>query len=186
MLRNDILGQLDAYHSSFVEEMAFRRKAIDHIKQEKQVFTRSVSLHMTGSAWVVNQDLSKVLLLLHVKLGQWFQPGGHADGNHDLINVSMNEIVEETGIDSKNIRLLSERIFDLDIHTIPSLPGEPLHQHIDIRYLMQINDQVPVPGNHESHEIRWVPLEQVMRYNNNRSTFRMLDKTRRLRRYGLI
>jgi hypothetical protein len=40
---------------------------------------------------------------------------------------------------------------------------------------------LPVPGNDESHEILWVRLNDVSAYNNNRSTWRMTEKTRRLR-----
>ena len=40
----------------------------------------------------------------------------------------------------------------------------------------------PVPGNDESHEVIWVDLREVSAYNNNRSTLRMVEKTRRLHR----
>jgi hypothetical protein len=43
-----------------------------------------------------------------------------------------------------------------------------------------MDDDLEIPGNDESHDILWVPLHQVARFNNNRSTFRMVEKTRRL------
>ena len=49
-----------------------------------------------------------------------------------------------------------------------------------MRFLLEIDDALPLPGNDESHEVRWVPLYQVTRFNNNRSTWRMLEKTRRM------
>jgi hypothetical protein len=46
---------------------------------------------------------------------------------------------------------------------------------------VEIDDSLPVPGNDESHQVLWVPLESVTRFNNNLSTYRMLEKSRRLR-----
>jgi hypothetical protein len=50
-----------------------------------------------------------------------------------------------------------------------------------VRFLVEIDDSLPIPGNDESHDILWVELSQVPRYNNNRSTWRMTEKTRQLR-----
>jgi hypothetical protein len=59
--------------------------------------------------------------------------------------------------------------------------SDPAHEHIDVRFLVEIDDQLPVPGNDESHDVLWVPLAEVARFNNNRSTYRMVEKTRYLR-----
>jgi hypothetical protein len=77
--------------------------------------------------------------------------------------------------------LLREDIFDVDIHAIPAIGAEPAHAHIDIRFLVEIDDSLAIPGNDESHEVIWVDLHEVPRFNNNRSTYRMVEKTRLLR-----
>ena len=71
-------------------------------------------------------------------------------------------------------------MFDVDIHAIEANQRDPKHEHIDIRFLVEIDDTLPVPGNDESHQVLWVPLREVSRYNRNRSTFRMVEKTRRM------
>jgi len=129
----------------------------------------------------VSPDRCRVLLLHHRKHDQWFQPGGHADGDADILRVALRETSEETGLDPSHIRLVSGEVFDVDIHTIQASVRGPRHQHIDIRFLVEMDDDLPIPGNDESHDILWVPLAQVPRFNNNRSTFRMVEKTRRLR-----
>ena len=35
--------------------------------------------HLTGSAWIVNQERTKALFTHHTKLGMWLQLGGHAE-----------------------------------------------------------------------------------------------------------
>lgn len=137
--------------------------------------------HVTGSAWVVNPTRTAVLLLHHRKHDQWFQPGGHADGDADILRVALRETREETGLDGSHIRLVDDRLFDVDVHTIPASPRGPRHQHFDMRFLVEMDDDLAIPGNDESHQVRWVALREVSRFNNNRSTYRMVEKTRRLR-----
>src|SRR4051812_18998386 len=58
----------------------------------------NVTGHLTGSALVVDATGERTLLMLHRKLGRWFQPGGHADGDTNLPAVALREAQEETGI----------------------------------------------------------------------------------------
>lgn len=182
MHRRGLLDMLAGHHTRFMDESAFVERARAYVEAHIDCFDSDLwPAHVTGSAWVVSPDRSRVLLLHHGKHDQWFQPGGHADGESDITAVALRETAEETGLAAEHIRLIDGRIFDLDIHGIPAGPRGPAHRHIDVRFLVQIDDRLPVPGNHESHEVRWVPLSRVPQFNNNRSTFRMVDKTRRQR-----
>src|SRR3569623_2809312 len=67
---------------------------------------------------------------------------------------------------------------DIDVHSVPATPTEPRHEHYDIRFLVELDDRLHLPGNDESHEVAWVPLHQVMRLNNMRSMNRMVQKSR--------
>lgn len=165
-----------------MEEAAYVVQARAFVEENRDCFHRDLlPAHVTGSAWVVSPDRNRVLMLHHRKHDQWFQPGGHADGDADILRVALRETAEETGLDPSQIRLLTADIFDVDIHGIPAAANTPRHEHIDIRFLVEINDRRPVPGNDESFDVSWVPLNVVPTYNNNRSTWRMLEKTRRLR-----
>lgn len=182
MHRQELLQLLKDYQTRFMDELAFVNRSIAFVEQNTEVFIRELMpAHVTGSAWVVNQDRTRVLMMHHKKLDAWYQPGGHADGDSDILRVALRETAEETGIGPSEIKLVSDRIFDVDIHTIPPQGTDPAHEHIDIRFLIEINDQLPVPGNDESHDILWIDLQSVSRYNRNRSTYRMLEKTRALR-----
>jgi len=147
-----------------------------------EIFERAQSIHVTASAWVVNPSLTRVFMVHHAKLHQWFQPGGHADGDNDVIRVALREVAEESGIDPSGIHLLSGRVFDVDIHSVPDTASAQAHGHIDIRFLVEADDALPAPGSDESHEVRWIDLHTVSTFNNNRSTWRMVEKTRQLRR----
>ena len=181
MHRNDLLNLLRNYRTRYMDEVAYVRHAIAYIEQNEDVFERAAPVHVTGSAWVVSPDREKVLLMHHRKYGHWFQLGGHADGDFDVTNVALKECAEETGVDPAHIKLINSAIFDVDLHDVPRIGQIQAHGHIDIRFVVEIDDSIDIPGNNESHEVKWVSLYEVLHYNNFRSTYRMLEKTRAMR-----
>ncbi len=182
MHRQELLRLLTRHDTRFMDEASFVARARAFVEANTDVFDREhLPAHVTGSAWVVSPDFSQALIMHHVKQDQWFQPGGHADGDADILRVALRETSEETGLDPDQVKLLSDEVFDVDIHTIPASQHDTWHEHIDLRFLVQIDNRLPVPGNDESHEVLWVDLRDVSAYNNNRSTWRMVEKTRRLR-----
>jgi 8-oxo-dGTP pyrophosphatase MutT (NUDIX family) len=184
MHRQELLNLLMQHQTRFMEESGFVKRAIRYVEENIDCFYRELwPAHVTGSAWVINPECDRVLLMHHKKHDQWFQPGGHADGDVDIVRVALRETSEETGLDSSQVKLLGLEIFDVDIHAIPAIGHEPQHEHIDVRFLVEIDDDLPVPGNDESHDVLWVHLNEATRFNNNRSTYRMVEKTRRLRNF---
>lgn len=111
--------------------------------------------HLTGSALVVDSTGANTLLMLHAKFDRWLQPGGHADGNANLVAVALREATEETGIE--NLRIWPQPLH-LDIHEVDP-PGEDAHLHYDVRFLVQAPADAQPRGNHESRGLRWVPLD---------------------------
>lgn len=184
MHRQELLNLLYNYRTTFNTEAGYVSRMIRFVEENERCFESSeYPAHFTGSAWVVNPARDKVLMLHHRKLDQWFQPGGHADGDADMLRVALRETHEETGLPYEAIHLAMDHIFDIDIHGVPANPPKPQHVHYDVRFLLEIDDSLDPPGNTESHEVKWIPLDDVSRYNNNLSTHRMIEKTRRLRNH---
>ena len=181
MHRSTLMKLLRRHRTAFNAEAGYLARTLRFVAQNPNCFDRDLwAGHITGSVWVVNPTRERVLLLHHGKHFQWFQPGGHADSDHDILRVALRETREETGLPAERIRLLSSALFDVDIHTVPAGDWGPRHRHYDMRFLVEIDDRLDIPGNHESNAIAWVELADVPRYNNNLSTLRMLEKTRRL------
>ena len=129
--------------------------------------------HVTGSGFVVSPCRNFTLLMHHAKLDRWLQPGGHCDGDPDVAGVAAREVFEETGL---RARLLSRRLFDIDIHEIPARGDAPAHFHYDLRFLFEADLANPLLGNEESHDLRWVALDDLPRYAPQRSVCVLREK----------
>jgi hypothetical protein len=96
--RNHLLKELKTYKTDDPAERQFVDCFIELI-QHPDAFQRShLPGHITGSAWICNIEGSEVLLTHHAKLNRWLQPGGHADGEEDVVRVALREAEEETGL----------------------------------------------------------------------------------------
>lgn len=74
--------------------------------------------HFTASGIVLNKNKTHILLTHHKFLDKWIQLGGHIDKlDNTVYGAALRECREESGID--NIELISNNIFDIDIHNIP-------------------------------------------------------------------
>lgn len=130
--------------------------------------------HITASAWILRRG--SVLLTHHRKLDQWFQLGGHLEPSETVAEGALREAAEESGL--TGLRLVSEAIFDVDVHLIPERGSAPAHLHYDIRFLIAgAADDAPPIASSESRALAWVPLEETHRYNSSESILRMVRKT---------
>jgi ADP-ribose pyrophosphatase YjhB (NUDIX family) len=170
------LLRLLARHRPFdADEAIARRKAMAFVMAHADCFRRELAEgHMTGSAWIVDPERSRVLLVRHRKLDLWLQPGGHADSDPDLARVAAREAREETGL--VGLRPVGAGIFDVDVHEIPARPGAPAHLHYDVRFLMEASPAAQLAANEESLAIRWWPLREIAN-GGEASLARMAKKT---------
>lgn len=130
--------------------------------------------HITASAWVVDPAAGQVLLVHHRKLNKWLQPGGHCDGEADILAAALREVEEETGL--TNIHTAGG-IFDVDAHEIPACVEDPAHVHYDIRFLMLGNSSEQPVASAESRAVRWMEFEDIPRCTTEESVLRMVLKT---------
>ena len=133
---------------------------------------RCVEGHLTGSALVVDSVGRRTLLMLHRKLGGWFQPGGHADGDGNLAHVAWKEATEETGL--ADLRVAVPAI-DIDIHRVDP-PGEPPHLHLDVRFLAVAPVGAVEVANEESLALRWVTEADLDGLGADPSTRRLVHR----------
>lgn len=145
--RDLLIGQLQAFIPFNEQEEKDRDFIIEFLKNNEDAFLRSNRVaHMTGTAWVVNRDRSKVLMVYHNIYNSWSWLGGHADGNTDLLEVTVKEVKEEAGI--HNVQVVSPEIFSVEVLTVDGHEkrGEYVssHLHLNVTYLLEADSEETV------------------------------------------
>jgi 8-oxo-dGTP pyrophosphatase MutT (NUDIX family) len=139
--------------------------------------------HFTGSSFVFDFERERALLMHHKKLDIWVQPGGHADGDDNLLRVAHRELWEECGL--AGLSLAWNGIFDLDRHNIPERASEAAHQHFDVRFLWKADcqkDLVKIDRN-EVKDTRWLNIAEAGALGVDTSVKRLFEKALALKRY---
>lgn len=180
MDRAALLGLLDRYHERHPDEVATTDRIRKLLGEYDRCFHRDCFPgHITSSAWIVSRETGAALLTNHRKLGRWLQLGGHADGETDVLASARREAEEESGLrDFEAFPLTGTcEILDLDVHDIPARGDEPMHQHHDIRFLLEVSDQQPILCQEaESKEVRWFSSVDIAAHIEEESLARMARK----------
>ena len=139
MTREDSIRQIENYPPFNEQEEKDKALILGWISNNENAFSRENTVaHITASAWVVNKDRSKVLMVYHNIYNSWSWLGGHADGETDLLSVAIREVKEEAGI--SNVRPVSEEIFSLESLTVAGhvKKGNYVSRnlHLNITYLL--------------------------------------------------
>ncbi len=175
--QSSVKDRIENYAKQYQEEIQVVKRFLALLNHPDAYQRTHQPGHITGSAFIVSEDQSQTLLIHHAKLNRWLQPGGHADGNPDVAGVALREATEETGI--VRLEFVSHEIYDLDIHPIPERKDFPAHDHYDIRFLMKASTADPLIISEESHDVRWVHLDELEDYNPESSLVRLRDKLSR-------
>lgn len=179
MNKQDVLALLAAHVPFDDAEKVDLARIGSFVTDNEDFWQRSNrSGHVTASAWVLGNDYRHTLLTHHRKLERWLQLGGHIEDDADLLAAALREAREESGL--TEIRPLSSRIFDIDVHLIPARGDEPAHYHYDVRFALLADHRAPLVVSSESKALRWMPIEQLPRLVDEASLLRMMDKTRHL------
>ena len=147
MMKENLIRQIENYPPFNEQEEKDKALILGWIRNNENAFSRENTVaHITASAWVVNKDRSKVLMVYHNIYNSWSWLGGHADGETDLLSVAIREVKEEAGI--SNVRPVSEEIFSLESLTVDGhvKKGNYVRCTIAFEYdlcKMQINNLMP-------------------------------------------
>lgn len=120
--------------------------------------------HVTGSGLVT--DGERLLVIHHVRLGRWLQPGGHLDPGETPLQAALRETLEETGARAAAgpWHLRTGLPVDIDAHVIPASPkrGEAEHIHFDYRFVLGAARSGDAVANAvEVSDARWVTASEA-------------------------
>jgi hypothetical protein len=170
-----LLSLLYEYKTDDLSEENQKNETIHFLKNNDNCFERSsIKGHFTASAWVLNSSETHILLIHHKKLDMWLQLGGHTDGDKDLLRVSINEVLEESGL--KSVAPITDKIFDIGVLKFPKYKSVEEHYHYDVRFLLKSTCDDVLVKNEESNDIRWFQADHEYLPTQNPDIVRMLSK----------
>lgn len=123
--------------------------------------------HVTTSAFVLSTDHAQILLIDHVVIGRWLQPGGHWEEAATFHESAAREALEETEVQGLKLHPWhggADLPFTIDSHDVPGKParGEPAHIHHDLQYLFTADPAQPlVAQQDEVHAAAWKPVQAL-------------------------
>ena len=154
--RQKLIDQIEKYKPYNEQEEKDKILILDWIRNNENAFSRENAVaHMTASAWVVNRERTKVLMVYHNIYNSWSWLGGHADGETDLLSVAVREVKEEAGI--SNVHPVSE-----EMKKGKYVSG---HLHFNLTYLLEADSEeaVSIKADENSGVAWFSPEEALMR-----------------------
>lgn len=148
------------------QEEVDKKIILDYINNFDDTLTRQNKYgHFTSSAFVLNKERTKILMVYHKIYNSWAWPGGHSDGYSNLLNVAMKEAKEETGI--KNVIPIFKNIYSIEIISVngheKSEKYISSHVHLNVTYLLEAdeNEKIHIKED-ENSGVKWVPIDNVL------------------------
>lgn len=148
------------------QEEVERKIMLKYINDFNDVLTRQNEYgHFTSSAFVLNKERTKILMIYHKIYNSWAWTGGHSDGDNNLLYVAMKEAKEETGI--KNVKPISKDIYSLELINVNGHEkrGKYVgsHLHLNVTYLLEAdeNEEIHIKED-ENSGVKWVSINEVL------------------------
>ena len=160
--------EIEQYIPYNEQEENDKKIMIDYMKQYDNLLTRENEIaHFTASAWTVNKDRTKVLMIFHKIYNSWAWTGGHADGDTNLLYTAIRELKEETGI--KNVKVLKEDIFSLETICVNGhiKRGKYVssHLHFNLTYLLEVDEkEILKIKEDENSGVKWIDIKDINQY----------------------
>lgn len=160
--------QFEDYLPKCEQEIIDKKAIMSFIENNDDCLDRSnLIAHITSSAFVLNEQMDKVLFVHHNIYNSWGWVGGHNDSNPDLLEVAIKEALEETGI--SKVSTYSDEMISLDVILVENHIKNGLfvgdHLHLNATYiLIASEDEELVVKEDENSGVRWFDISDVMEY----------------------
>jgi ADP-ribose pyrophosphatase YjhB (NUDIX family) len=131
---------------------------------------------IVGVGAVIVQDGKLVLIKRGVEpsKGKWSIPGGAVELGEGVRDTAIREAKEECGLD---IKLVGDKPMDAIDNVVPDEKGRLQYHYILLQFLARPKGGTLKPTS-DATEARWVPLEEVEKYDLT-SSFRLFFKKHR-------
>lgn len=163
---DNLKNELEKYVPHNEQEQVDKKIMLNYINDFDNTLTRQNEYgHFTSSAFVLNKERTKILMIYHKIYNSWAWVGGHSDGDSDLLYVAMKEAKEETGI--KNVSPISKDIYSLEIITVNGHEkrGKYIgsHVHLNVTYILEADETEEIHIKEDENKgVKWVPIDKIL------------------------
>ena len=158
--------QIESFNPTCEQEERDKEYFLKFINTFEDFLTReNIFGHMSSSAWVLNKERTKVLLVYHNISNGFIFPGGHNDGETDALAVALREVEEETGLKAYPI---IKDIFSIWTGPVKAhiKRGKYVssHTHLDIDFLLEAdeNQSLKIKPD-ENKSVIWADINEIGR-----------------------
>lgn len=162
------IDDIKNYHPFNEQEEKDKALFLKSLDKFHEILTRKNTIaHLTSSAFAVNKEKTKILMIYHNIYDSWAWSGGHSDGDEDQLKVALKELKEETGV--KNPIPILEEAFAMDVLTVNGhmKKGEYVssHLHLNLTYLIECSeDETLKIKEDENSGVKWIPFDEIKDY----------------------
>ena len=156
---------IENYKPINMQEEKDKEVILEYLSYFDNLLTRDNNFaHFTSSAFIVNQNYTKVLMAYHNIYKSYAWLGGHMDGINDPLKVAIKEAEEESSI--TNLELITNDIISLDVievvgHFKRNKWITP-HVHLNVTYLFKANDYDFIKEKlDENSSVKWLPIANI-------------------------
>jgi len=143
-------------------------------------YSRSLPMHVTGSALIVHPDSGRVLLRWHPRQQAWLQVGGHGDpGETDPLGIARREAAEETGL-ADLAPWPDPQLRHVVIVPVPAAGADPAHEHADVRFFLATRTPDAVVPEAPDAPLRWLTLAEARELTAEPNLRETLSRVERL------
>ena len=164
--KNEFKQNIENYIPYNEQEEVDKRIMLKYIDDFDDVLTRNnVYGHFTSTAFILNKQRTKILMIYHNIYKSWAWVGGHSDGDSDLLKVAIKEAKEETGL--KSVIPILDNIYSLEILTVNGhfKRGKYVgsHVHLNITYLLEADEKEEIRiKEDENSGVKWISIDEVV------------------------
>lgn len=169
LTKQEVQSILDQYLTIFPEEKEEFAPLFSFLRETNwDLYDRkNMDGHIVGSGVIVDTEKKQTLLIYHNTFERYQQPGWHVDPGETVLDGTLRECREETGmqkftylpldINNTNIPL------DIGCHMIAAndKKNEWIHWHFNFIYAFATDEKTPVMNDNGVSDAQWFPLDKI-------------------------